>query len=287
MSISIQGSKSWLSMRQSKIGASDASAIMGVSKWNTPFSLWEQKLGLREVEMNSAMKRGTDMEEEARREFEHLKDVSVFPDVVFHPDFDWMMASLDGIDIERKVMVEIKCVNRIDHQTALNGSVPDHYYPQCQHQLAVTGLPFMYYFSYDPLNPATVIVYRDDKYIKDMIKKEKEFYRCMMEFDPPPFSDKDYHEMEGFEWETSVKDYLNALKMKKFYESQEDVLKNKLKELSLDRNVKGCGIKMTKFTRKGNVQYDKVPALQGIDLEIYRNKPTTSWRITEYDTRTA
>ena len=279
----IQGSPEWKALRMNKIGASDAAAIMGISKWTTPYQLWEQKLGFREVEMNSAMQRGHDLEEEARQCFERIYSILVFPDVVFHPEHEFLMASLDGIDIERKVLVEIKNVNRHDHQSALDGKVPEHYYPQCQHQLAVTGLPFMYYFSYDPLNPATVIVPRDDSYIADMIEKEKEFYRYMTEFEAPLLTDRDYVEHNDSQWEIYADDFLAAQKIRKEWEDKENYYRKRLIELAQEKNSKGHGIRLTRFIRRGNIQYDKIAELQGVDLEPYRKPPIESWRICETD----
>ena len=279
----IQGTPEWHALRAKSIGASDAAAIMGVSKWTTPYQLWEQKLGLREVEINSAMKRGTDMEDEARKEFEHLHNVAVFPDVVLSEEYPWAMASLDGISMDRSVIVEIKCVNRFDHQIALEGKVPEHYYPQCQHQMWVTGTFLMYYFSYDPMNPATVIVPRDDVYISDMIEKEKEFYRCIMEFDPPTFTDRDYVEHDDKEWSMLAFELKHTLANIKVFEQREKDLRNQLIQLSEGKNSIGCGIRLTRFIRKGNVEYAKIPALQGVDLEQYRKPPIESWRIGELD----
>ena len=284
MSALIQGSPEWVKMRQSMIGASDAAIILGVSKFATPFMLWEQKLGLKEVEVTSAMQRGTAMEEEARKEFEHLHGIAVFPEVTFSKAYPWMMASLDGISLDLKTLVEIKCVNKRDHQTALEGSVPDHYYPQCQHQLAVTGLPYMYYFSYDAMNPATVTVVRDDIYIERMIEKEKEFYRCVMEFDPPPLCDRDYVDRsDDDEWKKTADMYLSAQKSRKILEDHEEVYRKELIRLSEGKNSIGAGVKATRFHRKGNVQYGKVPELQGVDLEPYRKPPIETWRIGEID----
>jgi putative phage-type endonuclease len=283
MSALIQGSPEWVQMRQSMIGASDAAVILGLSKWATPFQLWEQKLGLRDVEISSAMLRGTAMEEEARKEFENLQGVNVFPEVVFSKVYPWMMASLDGISLDGKTVVEIKCVNKRDHQTALDGHVPDHYYPQCQHQLAVTGLPFMYYFSYDAMNPATVTVLRDDVFIADMIAKENEFYRCMMEFEPPSLCDRDYVERDDEEWKKTADMYLSAQKSRKILEDHEEIYRKELIRLSEGKNSIGGGVKATRFHRKGNVQYAKVPELQGVNLEPYRKPPVETWRIGEVD----
>lgn len=278
-----QGTEEWKTLRSTKVGASDASAILGVSKWTTPYQLWEQKLGLREVETTSSMRRGTELEEEARREFEHLHGISVFPDVVFHPEYDWMMASLDGLSLDGKILVEIKNVNKQDHQVALDGNVPLHYIPQCQHQLAVTGLDSMYYFSYNADNPAIIEVKRDDAYIAGMIEKEKEFYRCMTEFDPPPLTDRDYVEHTDQEWCALAFELKHTSANIKVFEQREKDLRNQLINLSEGKNCKGAGIKMTRIVRKGNIDYAKVEALQGIDLEPYRKPPIESWRIGECD----
>jgi putative phage-type endonuclease len=286
MSALIQGTPEWVKMRSTMIGASDAAAILGVSKWVTPFQLWEQKLGLREVEVNSSMLRGTAMEEEARKEFENLHGINVFPEVVFSKEYPWMMASLDGISLDLKTVVEIKCVNKRDHQTALNGVVPEHYFPQCQHQLAVTELPFMYYFSYDAMNPATVIVPRDDVYIASMVQKEKEFYRCMMEFDPPPLCDRDYiliSEEEDILFKLDAFNYLHYTSIEKDAADRAESFRKSLIERAEGRNIIGCGVKMTRYHRKGNVQYAKVPELLGVDLEPYRKPPIETWRIGESD----
>jgi putative phage-type endonuclease len=280
----VQGSPEWLELRRSKVGASDAAVILGLSPWTTPYQLWEQKLGLRDVEVNSAMRRGSEMEEEARKEFEHLTGLVVFPDVCFHPEHEWMMASLDGIDMERKNMVEIKCVSRKDHQTAIEGNVPDKYYPQLQHQLAVTGLQSVYYFSYDPLNPVTLQVARDEAYIADMIEKEKEFYRCVMNFEAPSLCDRDYVDLSNdVEFSTAATFFLTMKKQREVLEKEEERYRKRLIEISENRNAKGAGIRMTKFIRKGNIEYGKVAELQGVNLDKYRKPPTESWRIGEFD----
>ena len=43
----IQGTSEWLENRKNHIGASDAPVVMGVSPWDTPYKLWENKLGRR------------------------------------------------------------------------------------------------------------------------------------------------------------------------------------------------------------------------------------------------
>jgi predicted phage-related endonuclease len=87
-----------------------------------------------------------------------------------------MIASFDGISVKRDYALEIKCPGKKDHGTALKGSIPIKYYPQLQHQLAVCGLDFIYYYSFDGEDGVTLIVQRDDDFIKNMIDKEKQFW---------------------------------------------------------------------------------------------------------------
>lgn len=278
----IQGSPEWLEMRKNCIGASDVPAILGVSPWTTQYQLWTYKMGLSEPQMNAAMRRGTEMEEEARQAFISLVGVDVKPKVCFDDVHLFMMASLDGVSEDGKIAVEIKCPGAVDHKTALLGDIPEKYKPQLQHQLYVTGLPCMYYFSYRPGQPEVcIVVSRNDYYIETLIEKEKEFYRCMIEFDPPALVDRDYQDLsEDKEFLRYSLIYIDSVKARKEAEESEVWAKKKMIEKA-PGNAKNNFVKITKYHRKGAVQYDKIEALKGIDLELYRKPLIESYRITE------
>ena len=180
-----QNSDEWLQLRRTKIGASDAPIIMGVSPWKTPFQLFVEKTMGETTPMNSSMKRGRDLEYKARLEFEKAIGIPVEPQVKFHPEFDWMMASLDGESLDGEIIVEIKCPNKKDHATAMDGRIPEKYFPQMQHQMCVCGLKQAYYFSFDGTKGCSVLVKRDDAYIKELIDEELKFYLCMINLTPP------------------------------------------------------------------------------------------------------
>lgn len=84
--------------------------------------------------------------------------------------FDWMMASLDGIDIDGQAILEIKCPGPSDHELAKAGKIPEKYIPQLQHQLAVTGLKLAYYFSFDGTDGVIVEIERDEIFIAKIIE---------------------------------------------------------------------------------------------------------------------
>jgi putative phage-type endonuclease len=260
MSALIQQTDDWLALRRTKIGASDAPIIMGVSPWTTEYQLWCEKLGLSEGrEQTEAMRRGIVGEEEARLCFIQQTGIYVCPEVVFHPTHDFMMASLDGIADDRKTIVEIKRPGQRDHDIALSGVVPEKYYPQLQHQLACCGLDMVYYFSYRSDTDNVIIkVDRDDDYIKEMIEKEREFFEFMNDVIAPPLSERDYVSRDDDEWTTTVQLWKLISDQLKDCETKEKELRNRLISLSAGKNSKGSGIRLTRVVRKGSVDYSKI-----------------------------
>ena len=65
-----QGSREWLEWRHKGIGASDAPAIMSENPWKSATELLREKCGpARDLGLNAAMARGTQLEPEARRRY--------------------------------------------------------------------------------------------------------------------------------------------------------------------------------------------------------------------------
>lgn len=261
--------------RRNGIGSSDAPVVMGISPWTTPYQLWQDKVfGNVERFDNPSMKRGRDLEETARQEFEKIVGTLVAPDCIVHSKFDWMRASLDGIDADRKVMVEIKCPNQEDHSLALSKKVPEKYWPQVQHQMEVAGLDQMYYFSFDGRNGVLVEVRRDPSYVDKLLESESNFWDLVLKKLPPELTDKDYVDMEGNkEWERIAKEYLAI----KALEDKGNDYRDRLISLSQGRSSKGYGITLQRQICKGSVDYSSIPNLEGVDLDQYRKKSFEKW----------
>lgn len=180
--------KEWLKWRNEGIGASDAASIMGVSPWKTYDQLLMEKVNRIDlIPENDNMRFGKEKEEEARLLFESMTGHIVFGDKkIVHPEFSWIRATLDGLSDDGKIMVEIKTANKADHFFAFNKMVPEKYYPQCQHQMLVTGLEKMYYFSYRKKlakkgTGIIVEVFRDQLYIDSMFEKHRIFWDQVLE----------------------------------------------------------------------------------------------------------
>lgn len=272
-----QGSQEWLSLRKTKVTATDANSIMGANPWKTRMQLYHEKLSdAPSMPPNARMQRGTDLEPIARDLFNLKTGWNMKPAVLVK---DWAMASLDGRDLLGCIL-EVKCPGEKDHNEALLGKVPSHYYPQLQHQMYVAGVCMAYYFSFDGIDGVVVNVKRDDDYIEKMLIEEKKFYDCMMNKIPPEPSESDYVERNDLLWEQYASKWKSVTSSLKELEKEQEELRKQLIFLSGELNTKGAGLSLCQVQRAGNVDYSKIPQLKGIDLDQYRKASSNSWRIT-------
>jgi putative phage-type endonuclease len=277
-----QNTPEWLAMRKNYIGASDAPPIVGVSPWTTPYQLWQEKLSLtKEGQKTGAMHRGNVLEEPARHLFESMTGLLTAPEVKFHPTIKYMMASMDGIDVEGKSIVEIKCPNKQDHAIAEAGEIPEKYFPQLQHQLEVCELEMAYYFSFDGETGVIVKVFRDEKYIKELLQKEKEFWECVQELRQPNLTPRDYVQKSTPQLISQTNLLKDIRKQLKELTSKEEEIEKELIMEAGTQNLLVNGISVSRNIRKGTVDYKMIPELQNIDLEQYRKKPIEYWNIRE------
>jgi len=203
----------WYEFRKNGIGSSDAPIIWGNSPYCTPFALWELKTGQKKAwDGNWATRRGHQLEPRARAHYELMHDIDMSPTLVQHSSFPWMRASLDGYN--DGVILEIKCPGSKDHQTALNGRIPDHYYPQVQHQLFVSGARRCDYFSFTEESQITLHTFVDYEFIRAYFLKAVDFWSAVEKRIPPDLVERDWKlvrskllRMDLEEWyELSLKD---------------------------------------------------------------------------------
>jgi putative phage-type endonuclease len=176
-----QGTAEWLEWRHSGIGASDASTIMGENRFKSATQLLQEKHGpAQDYGQNVAMARGTELEPEARRLYVAKTGREVRPACLQSTRYDWLRASLDGLTINHDAVVEIKCGQSAYRTASQTRSVPDYYYGQMQHILAVTGLDSLDFWCYWPGYPALLIpVPRNVAYIERLLNRELEFWNLV------------------------------------------------------------------------------------------------------------
>jgi putative phage-type endonuclease len=269
----------WLQFRRTKIGASDASAILSLSPWKTPYKLWREKIYGEEDPINPSMQRGIDMESVAREKFEKLTGLVVMPKMLVHPQRDWQMATLDGITLDGESIVEIKCPNAKVHSMAKDGKLPDYYMCQVQHQMSVAEVDMAFYYSFDGEDGALVEVKRDEAYIEEIVAKESEFFNFMQRKIPPELSKHDYVLKEDQKWAILACRQREILEKMKILEEEGEEIKQQLIAMADGLSCMGSGIRVAKRHRLGLINYKNIPELMEVNLEQYRKSPIEYWEI--------
>ena len=287
-----QNTGDWLEWRNGGVGASDAPIILGLSPWKTPYQLYLEKItGETSFQGNQATQKGVHLESVARSFAEEDLNTIFSPKCYQHFEYDWMRASLDGISMDGEIL-EIKCPYKphdpkSDHQLALDGKIPDKYYAQIQHQLEVSGATKGYYYSFDGEKGVIVPFERDEGFINKLIEKEKAFWECIQNLKPPKLTIRDYQVVED---QDVCKKADRVLQLRKEFETikQElDALELELKTAYAQETGAIIGhLKITRFLKKGSIDYTAIPELKGVDLECYRRPMSIGYRLSElYENR--
>ena len=131
----------WVAEREKGSGASEVAAILGLSPWDTPFSLWLKKTHQAEPEPeNFAMRRGHYLEDAVVQWWQDETGEKVIKasaaDIIYvHPYYDFMRVTPDRIVKGRKKMLEVKSTAGY-----MGEDIPDYYLAQCIYQMYVTGI---------------------------------------------------------------------------------------------------------------------------------------------------
>lgn len=180
----------WLEYRRSGIGGSDASTIVGLNPYNSPYSLFCDKMGaLPEKEDTESMRQGRDLEQYvAERWMERTgKRVKRNNTMWRSTRWPWMLADIDREVIGENAGLECKTTSVYNRHDFAGGEVPLTYYVQCQHYMAVMGFDRMY-LAVLVLNRGfyNFVIERDEEEIETLAAAEKSFWEHLEAGDPPP-----------------------------------------------------------------------------------------------------
>ena len=284
--LNFKSEQEYWDFRKNRIGASDASIILGVSKWKTndgriktPRLLWQEKLGLSSMDCdNAATRYGKAMEQPAREVYESMVGELFTPEPIENEKYPHLMVSLDGLNVTDDRAVEIKNCSAEDHKLAKEGKVPAKYYPQVQMQIMVTELPFIDYFSFHKGEGVIVKVDRDDEYISEMSKKLDRFWEYVENLKEPPLTEDDFIE-KGDDWHQIAEKLYDIKEKKKELCLQEKELEKQLKSLSDNKNAASKEFRYVCSTSIGAIDYNLIPELLNRDLSEYRKDPITRWTL--------
>lgn len=146
------GTPEWHAARRDAVGGSEVAAILGISPYDSYFSLWHRKAGNAAPQSeNEQMRWGKLLEDVVCQEFaaRHPELVMVGAGTYAHPDRQWQIANPDrlarNIDTGEVVVVEAKTSrDSLGFGEEGTDQVPVNYRAQVMHYLDVFGLTTAY-----------------------------------------------------------------------------------------------------------------------------------------------
>lgn len=276
-----QGSAEWLAYRLGKRNASESAAVLGLSPWTTPYQLWQVKTGRLVQPVTMAMQRGTDLEPAARAAYEEQTGLVMQPLVL---EAGVYSASLDGQTLEGELILEIKCPLRGMRsdlwQDVAVGQVPEHYMAQVQHQLMVSGATTAHLWVFDGERGLLHTIGRDEGLMARICEAWDAFQGFLDRDTPPPLTEADTLIRTDAAWTEAAEAYSTVKREAEALALRLETARQAVIALAQHPREQGAGVTVTRFWKQGNVDYKRVPALQGLDLDAYRGKAREEVRIT-------
>ncbi|WP_160690084.1 lambda-exonuclease family protein [Clostridium sp. C2-6-12] len=290
----------WLQWRKEGIGGSDVSIICGINKYKSALELWMEKRGYKESEeAGESAYWGSTLEPIIREEFTKRTNLEVdtISLMLKHPEFDFMLANVDGIvnDNEgKKCIFEAKTASAYKLDQWKDDEIPEEYMLQIQHYMAVLNYERTYIavliggntFKYK-------VVYRDEELIDMIIEIEKNFWNCVLNDIPPnidgsesctnllnnlyPKAKKNCSIILPSEAEEIINEYNINKEKEKFYSDKKDECINKIKAMMEDNEAGAINNSIVTWKNTSTERLDskKLKEEQSEIYEKYIKKTTT------------
>lgn len=132
----------WLKVRKLGLGGSDMAAVLGLSPWRSPIDVWLDKTSDAVEEKESEpMYWGTILEDIVAQEFAKRTGYKVRNNnfTLQSEQYPYLLANIDREIVGLDAGLECKTANAFKANEWDGDNVPDAYYIQCQHYMAVTG----------------------------------------------------------------------------------------------------------------------------------------------------
>lgn len=189
-------SPEWHEARRSSLGASEVAAVLGLSPWQTPLSVYRAKCGVRNEIPENLAYFGRALEPIIAQWLDDMHpEVGVtgdHPGSYRNPEFPWLTASPDRWawnwpDTRGTIPVELKTSSAFGRDK-WSGGVPLFYQAQVQAQIAVLDAPYGWLAVLHGGNePELYRIERDDDFIDNhLIPKTRAFWEDHVLAQVPP-----------------------------------------------------------------------------------------------------
>ena len=194
----------WFESRKKTIGASEAAAVCGISRYSQPLEIYNSKKGLVAPEpQTKEQRRGHLFEGVVLALYKDRVGGTLLSStpMLIHPSWSFMSATPDGIwlpdELERapnligalqsqSIPVDAKTTMRWnDFGEEGTDDIPQEYVMQAQQQMAVTGAPRCALPVLKNMEASIYAVVRNDDLIGHIMEAEKEMMERLENSDPP------------------------------------------------------------------------------------------------------
>jgi putative phage-type endonuclease len=297
----------WLEHRRKSIGGSDASAIVGLNKYASQYSVWADKMGkLPPKEDNEPMRLGRDLEEYVAQRFTEAtgKKLRRENNILINPDYPFAHANVDRMVIGEDAGFEAKTTSALNTKKFKNGEYPENYYAQCVHYLAITGCK-RWYLGVLILGVGFewFVIERDEDEIAALMRSEAEFWTFVKEGIPPMvdgskatteaistiYAESDSRCVNLMAYEQDLKEYTTLSQLLDDVKEQRDEVANRIKNYmgEADRGESGrykvtwsSSVRSTFDHKRFAADHPKLDLTQ-----YYKATPTRTFKINEIKTR--
>jgi putative phage-type endonuclease len=235
-----------------RINATDAAPILYESPYDDRYQLWLRKTKrMPPKEQTPEMLSGQVTEPLIFAWYQQHKGVTgLSQSWALHSDYDFIQAKCDFWAPQERLLAEFKAPTRPttkDHEAAKSGTVPRHYFLQCQHLLEVFDVDVMDYVSWRSADDFAVLQVKRDQelWLTTMLPNYMDFWDCLVNDHPPRLEEKDQQDQQVSERRRMLgRQWLDVKEMHRECETREAKIKAELRRDQGDAKVIiGGGIK--------------------------------------------
>lgn len=240
-----QGTDSWHQFRSTHYGASESSAMLGISPYMSRNELLQFKATGKAEDHSDYTKNifqnGHDAEAAARTLLEEDMKEDFYPVTCSKGK---LSASVDGLTMNGYTAFEHKLLNNGLFDKVLNQQVPDHYMSQCQQILMVTGAERVIFMCSDGTreNRVSVEVLKDQSWFDRIESGWKQFESDLSNYKPKELAEKPIPEaiMQLPSLSIQIKGEVAVSNLPEFKQAAEIFIANINTDLSTDEDFAGA-----------------------------------------------
>lgn len=277
----VQGSPEWLEWRSQGVTASDIPIILGLSPYKTVWQLWAEKVGrinAADISRNPNVIRGNRLEDDARQLAEKHCGEILLPICGEYGPWPTLRASFDGLDTDPRPHEFKAPSDSVWNDLILKGTESETYrlyeaqvHAQCVVAGCSSGKLMFFVEDESPEGQETTFDVELTQEKKDEILAKAQWFWTLVATETPPPKDPEvdcFIPEEGeqrFLWEAQAEAWrINHQKAKQLKtqleqiaESQKEIQGEMIKLMGEFKYSDVAGVKVSRFTKKGSIDYQR------------------------------